>query len=84
MKLEAEKLVASAEKIQRTIEQATKDRMREEEREIKQNFRQQTRTNSYSTNHMDVQLPLAETNDEDQHGGSSSSKRGSRRNSLAA
>ncbi|XP_070142521.1 A-kinase anchor protein 17A isoform X3 [Drosophila kikkawai] len=83
VKLEADKLVASAEKIQRTIEQATKDRMREEEREIKQNFRRQTRRDSHNShgNHIDVQLPPADSNDEDRHGSSSSSKR---RNSLAA
>ncbi|KAH8288935.1 hypothetical protein KR054_012442 [Drosophila jambulina] len=77
VKLEADKLVASAEKIQRTIEQATKDRMREEEREIKQNFRRRTRKDSHNShgNHIDVQLPPEESNDDD--------RRGSRRNSLA-
>ncbi|XP_030245667.1 A-kinase anchor protein 17A [Drosophila navojoa] len=43
--LEAAKLVASAEHIQRTIEQHTKDRMREEVREIKQTFRHQRKSN---------------------------------------
>ncbi|XP_052835567.1 A-kinase anchor protein 17A isoform X2 [Drosophila gunungcola] len=83
VKLETEKLVASAEKIQRTIEQHTKDRMREEEREIRENFRQ-PRTNSHHShhsNHMDAQ-PAEET--DERRGSSSSSKRGSRRNSLAA
>ncbi|KPU80470.1 uncharacterized protein Dana_GF18655, isoform C [Drosophila ananassae] len=77
VKLEANELVASAEHIQRTIEKHTKDRMREEEREIKQNFRQ-PRHNSHS-NHMD--LPDDHEDKNDRHDGS---KRSSRRNSLAA
>ncbi|XP_016989106.1 A-kinase anchor protein 17A isoform X2 [Drosophila rhopaloa] len=78
VKLETDKLVASAEKIQRTIEQHTKDRMREEEREIKENFRH-PRTNSNNSNHMDAQ-PEEET--VERRG--SISKRSSRRNSLTA
>ncbi|XP_020813119.1 A-kinase anchor protein 17A isoform X1 [Drosophila serrata] len=78
VKLEADKLVASAEKIQRTIEQATKDRMREEEREIKENFRRQTSRDSHNShgNHINVQLPPVESNVEDRHD--------SRRNSTTA
>ncbi|KAH8315236.1 hypothetical protein KR074_006644 [Drosophila pseudoananassae] len=79
VKLEADKLVASAEKIQRTIEKHTKDRMREEEREIKQNFRQ-PRHNSHS-NHMDRPEESSHGDDNDRQEGS---KRSSRRNSLAA
>ncbi|XP_017082179.1 A-kinase anchor protein 17A isoform X2 [Drosophila eugracilis] len=78
VKLEADKLVASAEKIQRTIEQHTKDRMREEAREIKENFRH-VRTNSHNSNHVDVR-PEEEANERR----GSISKRSSRRNSLAA
>lgn len=37
--LEADKLVRSAEEMKRTIEKVTQDRMRQEEREIKENFR---------------------------------------------
>ncbi|XP_037728980.1 A-kinase anchor protein 17A isoform X1 [Drosophila subpulchrella] len=77
VKLEADKLVASAEKIQRTIEQHTKDRMREEEREIKENFRH-VRTNSHNSNHVDAQSQ-EESNDRRD----SISKRSSRRNSPA-
>ncbi|XP_033166974.1 A-kinase anchor protein 17A isoform X1 [Drosophila mauritiana] len=76
--LEADKLVASAEKIQRTIEQHTKDRMREEEREIKEKFRH-PRTNSHSSNHMDAE-PQGEASERR----GSISSRSSRRNSLAA
>ncbi|XP_017008382.2 A-kinase anchor protein 17A isoform X2 [Drosophila takahashii] len=78
VKLEADKLVASAEKIQRTIEQHTKDRMREEEREIKENFRH-ARTNSHNSNQVDAQLQEESSDRRD-----SISKRSSRRNSLAA
>ncbi|EDW54999.1 GM10601 [Drosophila sechellia] len=75
--LEADKLVASAEKIQRTIEQHTKDRMREEEREIKEKFRHPH--NSHSSNHMDAE-PQGEASERR----GSISSRSSRRNSLAA
>ncbi|XP_043651768.1 A-kinase anchor protein 17A isoform X2 [Drosophila teissieri] len=71
--LEADKLVASAEKIQRTIEQRTKDRMRVEEREIKENFRH-PRTNS---NHLAANLQEEANERRD-----SNSNRSSRRNSL--
>ncbi|XP_011208323.2 A-kinase anchor protein 17A isoform X2 [Bactrocera dorsalis] len=43
--LEADKLVRSAEEMKRTIEKVTQDRMRQEEREIKENFRH-CKTNS--------------------------------------
>ncbi|XP_023172925.1 A-kinase anchor protein 17A isoform X2 [Drosophila hydei] len=80
--LEADKLVASAEHIQRTIEQHTKDRMREEVREIKQTFRHQRKSNQ-----RDEDLEPQSTNakrDEDENKRHGSSKRSNRRNSLAA
>ncbi|EDV93755.1 A-kinase anchor protein 17A [Drosophila grimshawi] len=96
--LEADKLVASAEQIQRTIEQHTKDRMREEVREIKQTFRHQRKPDNHLAAN-DSQLEVdsrqgmlssdgkasdANDNGDDERRGSSSSKRSSRRNSLAA
>ncbi|XP_030375763.1 A-kinase anchor protein 17A isoform X2 [Scaptodrosophila lebanonensis] len=92
--LETDKLVRSAEHIQRTIEQHTKDRMREEEREIKQNFRHRgNSSNKLYDNHVDVEVPeqydTIKTKDTDKSGNASErsdsqSNRKSRRNSLAA
>ncbi|KAL7729563.1 hypothetical protein ACLKA6_007850 [Drosophila palustris] len=92
--LETDKLVASAEKIQRTIEQHTKDRMREEVREIRQNFRHQ-RQSSQTLNDSRVETDndvnakhtsdgSEKSNDEREDKRHGSSKRSSRRNSLAA
>ncbi|XP_062124667.1 A-kinase anchor protein 17A [Drosophila sulfurigaster albostrigata] len=79
--LEADKLVASAEKIQRTIEQHTKDRMREEVREIKQNFRhQRTSSSTLQDNHMDNDGDALHTSARELDG--DGNKRSSRRNSL--
>ncbi|XP_064553511.1 A-kinase anchor protein 17A isoform X1 [Drosophila montana] len=87
--LEADKLVASAEHIQRTIEQHTKDRMREEVREIKQTFRHRRKSDQRDpdahadpdTNRETADGNIKADDKRKRHG---SSNRGSRRNSIAA
>lgn len=82
--------MASAEHIQRTIEQHTKDRMREEVREIKQTFRHQRKSDQRDadvhaadpdTNRATAEEEIEADNERKRHG---SSKRSSRRNSIAA
>ncbi|XP_017847721.1 A-kinase anchor protein 17A isoform X2 [Drosophila busckii] len=89
--LEADKLVASAEQIQRTIEQHAKDQLRDEVREIKQNFRHQRKDSHVLQDNRlesDVRMKDKHSSREDLRTGdgvdNDQRRSGSRRNSIAA